>query len=123
MPTVCHFEIPAFNIERAKKFYSELFGWKIEKFKAHKNYWIFNTEDLNGQRGITGAIETKQNEQHKITCNICVDSIDEYIAKVEELGGEVYIPKSAVAGVGYYAYCRDTEGNSFVLWETDRNAK
>ena len=30
MPSIVHFEIPADDIERAKKFYSNLFGWKIE---------------------------------------------------------------------------------------------
>ena len=31
MPTIVHFDMPADDIERAKKFYSELFGWKIER--------------------------------------------------------------------------------------------
>jgi predicted enzyme related to lactoylglutathione lyase len=31
MPTIVHFEIPADDVERSKKFYSDLFGWKIEK--------------------------------------------------------------------------------------------
>jgi predicted enzyme related to lactoylglutathione lyase len=29
--TIC-FEIPADDVERAKKFYSDLFGWKMEKW-------------------------------------------------------------------------------------------
>ena len=32
MPTIVHFEIPADDVDRAKKFYSELFGWKMEKW-------------------------------------------------------------------------------------------
>jgi predicted enzyme related to lactoylglutathione lyase len=32
MPTIVHFDIPADDPERAKKFYSDLFGWKIEKW-------------------------------------------------------------------------------------------
>ena len=32
MPTIVHFEIPADDIERSKKFYADLFGWKIEKW-------------------------------------------------------------------------------------------
>jgi len=31
MPSIVHFEIPADDIERAQKFYTELFGWQIEK--------------------------------------------------------------------------------------------
>jgi uncharacterized protein len=30
MPTIVHFDIPADDIERAKKFYTDLFGWKME---------------------------------------------------------------------------------------------
>ena len=32
MPTIVHFEIPTDDSERAKKFYTDLFGWKIEKW-------------------------------------------------------------------------------------------
>jgi catechol 2,3-dioxygenase-like lactoylglutathione lyase family enzyme len=32
MPTIVHYEIPADDVERAKKFYSDLFGWKMEKW-------------------------------------------------------------------------------------------
>lgn len=42
MPTLVHFELPADDIERAKKFYSNLFGWKIEKWEGLANsmeYW------------------------------------------------------------------------------------
>lgn len=31
MPTIVHFEIPSDNVEKTRKFYSELFGWNIEK--------------------------------------------------------------------------------------------
>ena len=34
MPTIVHFEIPADDIERSRKFYTDLFGWKIEKWPA-----------------------------------------------------------------------------------------
>jgi hypothetical protein len=31
MPTIVHFKIPTDDVERSRKFYSDLFGWKIEK--------------------------------------------------------------------------------------------
>jgi uncharacterized protein len=45
MPTIVHFEIPADDIERAKKFYGNLFRWKIEKFpgqtgREDMEYWL-----------------------------------------------------------------------------------
>jgi hypothetical protein len=36
-----------------------------------------------------------------ITNYIDVPSVDEYIAKVEKLGGKVVLPKTAVPGIGY----------------------
>jgi predicted enzyme related to lactoylglutathione lyase len=37
MPTRVHFEIPSDDIERAKKFYTDLFDWKIEKWPGTDN--------------------------------------------------------------------------------------
>jgi len=34
MPTIVHFEIPSSDIERSKKFYNDLFGWKFDKFPS-----------------------------------------------------------------------------------------
>jgi uncharacterized protein len=36
--TIVHFEIPSDNIERAKKFYNDLFGWKMEKMPGPMEY-------------------------------------------------------------------------------------
>lgn len=36
MPTIVHFEVPADDIERSKKFYSDPFGWKIENVLVKK---------------------------------------------------------------------------------------
>ena len=36
IPTIVHFEIPADDVERARKFYSTLFGWKIDKIEVIK---------------------------------------------------------------------------------------
>jgi uncharacterized protein len=42
LSTIVHFEIPYDEAERARKFYTELFGWKVEK--AHgMEYWTIAT--------------------------------------------------------------------------------
>ena len=45
------------------------------------------------------------------------------MAKVEKLGGKIRMPKTAVAGMGCFAVCPDTENNAFGLWETNSKAK
>ena len=66
----------------------------------------------------------RQNPQQQgITNYIDVNSIDEYSAKIEKLGGRVVVPKMPVPGMGYFGVCLDTEKNTLVIWETDSNAK
>ena len=45
MFNVVHFEIPADEVERAQKFYGELFGWKIEKFTGPTPYGVLGSFD------------------------------------------------------------------------------
>jgi predicted enzyme related to lactoylglutathione lyase len=119
MPTIVHFEIPADDPERAKKFYTDLFGWKIEK-TPEMDYWMITT---SGEKQVDGGMMKRQDPQQQITNYIDVSSIDEHAAKVEKLGGKVVVPKAPVPGFGYFAVCLDTENNAFALWQSDKNAK
>jgi uncharacterized protein len=127
MPTIVHFDIPADDIERAKKFYSDLFGWKIEKWSksgtGDMEYWMVTTTDEKGNKGLDGGIMKRQNPQHQVTNSIDVKSVDEYSSKVQQLGGKVVYPNMAITGMGYFAGCLDTEGNSFGIFEYNESAK
>ncbi|MFL6355597.1 MAG: VOC family protein [Nitrososphaeraceae archaeon] len=130
--TIC-FEIPADDVERAKKFYSDLFGWKMEKWpgadgkdisSSNMEYWIVSTTDDKGNKASIGGGMMKRQEQHQqITNFIDVNSVDEYSSKIEKLGGKVVVSKMAVPGMGYFAVCHDTENNSFGIWESNESAK
>jgi catechol 2,3-dioxygenase-like lactoylglutathione lyase family enzyme len=53
MPTIVHFDIPAEDVERSQKFYTELFGWKIEKFSEDTpagEYWMITITDDKGNK-------------------------------------------------------------------------
>jgi len=125
MSTIIHFEIPADHLERSKKFYSDMFGWKFEKFTFPDGmeYLIITTTDDQGNKAIGGGMMKRQNPQHAVTNYIGVKSVDEYSTKISQAGGKVVIAKKAVPGMGYFAICLDTENNSFGIWETDPNAK
>jgi predicted enzyme related to lactoylglutathione lyase len=115
------FEIPADNVERARTFYGALFGWKIEKFPGQMEYWHIDTGGSNDTPD--GGLMKRQQPQHGITNYINVPSVDQYMAKVEKLGGKICMPKTAVPQMGYFAVCQDTENNTFALWEKSENAK
>ena len=126
MPTIVHFEVPADDVERSRKFYSDLFGWKMERWPGMESgmeYWIINTTDNEGGKAVGGGMMKRQNPQQGITNFIDVTSVDEYSAKVQSLGGKIVAPKQAVPTMGFFAVCLDTENNTFGIWETNQNAK
>jgi predicted enzyme related to lactoylglutathione lyase len=123
MPTIVHFDISADDLESEKKFYEELFNWNFEPLPGPVAYYLIETTDLNGRKGVGGGMAKRSKPEDKITNFIGVNSINEYIAKVEKLGGKVIEPKWPVPGWGYLAVCLDTENNIFGLWEEDINAK
>lgn len=122
MPTIVHFDIASDNPQRAKEFYESLFGWKMEGPPGMTDYYLIETEDLNGNRGVGGGLGMRGEPSQRITAYIGVDNIDEYSRKVEKCGGKVVQPKMVVPGWGYLAVCIDTEGNTFGLWQEDGNA-
>jgi uncharacterized protein len=121
MPRVIHFEIPADDPARAVKFYETVFGWRIEKWDGPADYWLAMTGEQS-QPGIDGAITGRGEPTTVVVNTIDVASVDDSIAKVVASGGSVQMPKMPVPGVGYLAYCRDTEGNAFGMMQNDPNA-
>lgn len=115
------FEVPADNPERAKKFYGSLFGWNIKLFPGMTDYWHIDTG--GGDETPDGGLMVRKYPEQPITNYISVSSVTRAMAKVETLGGTICKPKTAVPQMGYFAICRDTEGNEFALWEMNDRAK
>ena len=93
MSTIVHFDVPAEDIHRAKKFYEKLFDWKIEAVPGPMEYFNISTKDDKGNEAVGGGMGQRGQPDQKITNYIGVDSIDVYIKKVEELGGKIMMPK------------------------------
>lgn len=117
------FEIPADDVGRARKFYSQLFGWKITKFPgaAAKDYWHIDTG--GAEASPDGGMMERQHPEHGVTNYILVASADKAAAKVEKLGGKICMTKTAVPKMGCFVLCADTEDNMFAVWERDENAR
>jgi predicted enzyme related to lactoylglutathione lyase len=119
---VVHFEIPADHPERAAKFYTKVFGWKINKWEGGMDYWLVTTGD-SGTPGIDGAIMQRSEMANTVVNSIDVPSVDDFLKKVTKNGGKVVTPKTPIPGVGYFAYCKDTEGNMFGIMQPDESVK
>jgi hypothetical protein len=122
MKRIVHFDVPADDITRAKKFYSEVFGWKFDKWDGPMEYWMTTTGDSK-EAGINGGLCKRMSGQFGITNTIDVPSVDEFSKKIQSNGGKVIAPKMPIPGVGYFSQCMDTEGNVFGIIQFDQNAK
>jgi predicted enzyme related to lactoylglutathione lyase len=122
MSRVVFFELPADDPKRAIAFYEKVFGWTITKWEGPMDYWLVATGP-DDEPGIHGAI-TPRMMTGQVTANtISVASVDDFTTKIVDAGGNVMVPKRAVPGQGYLAYCTDTEGNVFGVMEFDPSAK
>jgi len=118
--TIVHFEIPADDVEKLRKFYSALFGWKIEQMPGPMEYFMVQTvptddKGMPVRPGVNGGMMKKQNPEHKPVNYVAVESVDEYVKKIEALGGRVIVPKMEVPGIGWWASALDPEGNMFAI--------
>ena len=120
MPTIVHFDIASEDPNRAKEFYESLFKWKIMSPPGFTDYYLVETTDTEGKTGLGGGLGKRGEPNQRITIYVGVDSIDEYAAKVTELGGKVAQPKMPIPGYGYLATCLDTEDNTFGLWKPEK---
>ena len=123
MPRVVHFEVYADDMERATRFYEDVFAWKVTKIdlEGGANYWLVDTGEEPAQ-GINGGMMPRPNPEAVTTVMLDVPTVDEYVDKITSGGGTVVVPKFAVPGVGYAAYFRDTEGNVFGIFEDNNEA-
>ena len=122
MGRVVHFEIPAGDTKRAVDFYGKAFGWKFEKWPGPMEYWMVSTGDAAAP-GINGGLLPSGSTVKSTTNTIEVDSVDAAVAAIKSAGGKSVSPKNAIPGVGYFAYCEDTEGNVFGVIQNDTNVK
>jgi predicted enzyme related to lactoylglutathione lyase len=119
---VVHFEVPADDLDRASRFYSEAFGWRLRAIPG-MNYTLVSTSETgpDGAPAEVGAINGGMLRRGApVTAPIVtvqVDDIDAALAAVERLGGTVALGRQQVGDMGFSAYFVDTEGNTLGLWQ------
>lgn len=131
MGKVIHFEIHVNEMERAKKFYGDVFGWLFQDWSDYAGmpYWGAVTGDEK-EPGINGALMLRKSAQPEINqglnayvCTIGVENYDITEDEIIKNGGRVAMPKTALTGMAWQGYYFDTEGNIFGIHQPDVNAK
>ena len=119
---IVHFEIPFDDGERARAFYTGVFGWQAQDM-PEMQYTMMMTGPVgdNGMPSepgfINGGMFQRQDTINVPVLTIGVGSIDEALEKVEASGGKTVEAKQAVGDLGFTAYINDSEGNLVGLWE------
>ena len=117
--SIVHFEIPADDVQRARKFYEEALGWKITD-PWNMRYFLVETRQ-EGQPGINGGLMARKDPSQPFMNYIAVDSIEDACKKVEAAGGTIALPKTEIgSGMGWVAAFKDTEGNLLGFHETPK---
>jgi hypothetical protein len=123
MDPVIHFEMPAEDTERVRKFYESAFGWQTTSLGPEAGDFVLaftiETDEETRMPQKRGAINggfykrTEPNQNVKLT--ILVDEIREAMKNVEAAGGEVLGEPFELPGVGLFVSFVDTEGNVATL--------
>lgn len=126
MDPIVHFELPVQDLEKAREFYGNVFGWTLQAWPMPdgSTYIGVHTTPIDEKTrqplkpgAINGGIMKKTDFAKAPIFAVHVASIDECIKKIEAAGGAVAKPKVDMMGMGFYAYVTDGEGTVLGLWE------
>ena len=115
---IVHVEIVSSDPKAAGKFYSDLFGWKIEVDESF-NYVQFMVEP--GPGGAFPAMDDQTGfKRPMVVPYVHSHDIDADLKKAESLGGTVQVPKTEIPMTGWFALFADPTGNTIGLYTSAR---
>lgn len=122
---VLYMEFPAGDVERARQFWSGVLGWQFGSGLTDE----FDYRMAQVGPG-TGVALTPADEPGHPNVYLETTDLDAALARARQLGGEAgeirEVPARITAEIpsaslhGRFAACKDSEGNTFHLWQ--RNA-
>ncbi|MGA8036285.1 MAG: VOC family protein [Candidatus Acidiferrales bacterium] len=126
MAHVAHFSINADEVNRARTFYGNVFGWKFDPWGPPGFYMINTGEADNG--ALLGSLQGRREliagqKMIGYECTISVPSIDDTIRTLKAQKGKIVMEKSVIAGVGSLVFFEDTEGNVAGAMQYEKQGK
>lgn len=120
MPKVVHFEIPVDDPDRAVAFYRDAFHWEIAQH-GPVDYWLASTGPRE-EPGADGALTRRTPDQPSTVVVVGVDSVDDFLDRVRQAGGDVVAGRQPVPGVGWSATSGIRRATWVGLFEEDPSA-
>ena len=119
MPTIVHFDGPADDLFRARKYHSELCGWNLYTAPGFPDFFLMETSGLDRKSSNGGGTGKRGSPDKRIRIDIGIPDIDEYKERGRELDGTGVVPEMSVPAFGYPAICMDTEVYLFGLLQVN----
>jgi predicted enzyme related to lactoylglutathione lyase len=124
MNTIGYFEIQSSDPSRDMIFYTNVFGWKfIREKNVPIEYYRIETNSING--GLLkrpAKVPSPESGTNAYVCSVQVEKFDVTQEKILKNGGQVALPKFAIAGRCWQGYFVDRDNNTFGIFEVDENA-
>lgn len=110
---ITHIDIPVTDMDKAKAFYSDLFGWEIAEMPGFEGYPMWQAPNkISG-----GGLAPRDADFDQPRSYVEVDSIEDSLAQVVAKGGEMVMEKSPISETSWWAIFKDPEGNILGLYE------
>lgn len=120
------FEIPVANLDRAVKFYSEVFCQEMQVFQGDEMRRVAlmppgagKVEGIEPQGTLLQVAGFTPSQAGSVLYFDPSEALDTVLARIEGAGGKVTFPKFRF-GNGYLATFTDSEGNTIGLLEWDK---
>lgn len=120
MKIITWFQIPASNLDRAVRFYTDIVGasfHRMENAEGKHAFFALDTMDTlrTGGEIVESAAFGKPGQEGVTIYLSAPGGVDAVVAKVPAAGGKVLVPKTAIGENGFYAIILDSEGNRIGL--------
>lgn len=110
---ITHVDIPVSDLEKAGEFYGEVFGWQISAPPGFEDYPMWQAPNKISGGGLAPRSEGFTQPRSTVE----VDSIEDTLAKVTQIGGTVLMEKSPITDTSWWAVFADPDGNEIGLYE------
>ena len=104
------FELVTTDVDDAKKFYTQLFGWETEDMPMENMSYTITKIGDEGVGGIMPLPPEAEGAPPHWGVYITVDDVDATAKKAEELGGKIHVPPTDIPNVGRFCVIQDPQG-------------
>ncbi|MBI4701545.1 MAG: VOC family protein [Deltaproteobacteria bacterium] len=113
---LCHFELMALDVEKAKKFYGAVFDWRFESMPG-MDYTAVKT-GAAPEGGL--MLKPKEAPVPSLGVYFLVENIEQTLEKVQKANGRVIKPRTPIPEMGAWAMFMDPDGICVGIFEAPR---